>query len=260
MFCGRTDLSDEDAWPKWLRKVLPKQDYWPFISGITHSFTGEVTVEREWVKRKLETKVHEFCARECNNGWMSHLETKAIPVLTPMIQGQERVLNPSEQELVAFWAAKTAFTLERTTSHPVIPRRHYKLLYEQRTPPKGTYVFLASYLGQNHVSHESGLLRTDIRMAGLGPSIPMLNTKSYSATLLVGHLVLQVIGISEGDHVTLTAAAEAGEGRPRPMAFLPLWPFVSQETIWPPAAVLDDPGLYWFSRLPAIEIPSSFGA
>ena len=256
MFCGRSDLNAEDAWPKWLRKVLPEQD-WPFASGTTHPFTHEFVVEREWLKRKLEVRVREFCKNECNGGWMSRLEMAASPILTPMFQGQRRTLNPSQQKLVAFWATKTAFTLERTTSHPVIPRRQYELLYEEKAPLRGIYVFLASYLGRQLVSHESGPLRTDISVTEIGPSVPQVNTESYSATLLVGHLVLQVLRVSEGDHVALTALAEPGEGM-RKLPFIFLWPSTGAETIWPPAAVLDDAGLYRFSRLPAVETPGFF--
>lgn len=100
MFCGRPDLNAEVAWPKWLRKVLPQQDDWPFVGGTTHPFTDEVKVEREWLKRKLEVRVREFCKNECNGGWMSRLESAAIPILTPMIQGQRQFLGrPDDRPL-----------------------------------------------------------------------------------------------------------------------------------------------------------------
>lgn len=43
---------------------------------------------------------------------MSRLETAAMPVLTPLIKGQSRVLPTTESELLTRWFLKTVLMLE----------------------------------------------------------------------------------------------------------------------------------------------------
>lgn len=50
---------------------------------------------------------------ECNNGWMSALETEAMPILKPLIDGTTSLLSIADDEraIVAKWATKTAYVI-----------------------------------------------------------------------------------------------------------------------------------------------------
>jgi len=52
------------------------------------------------------------CA-DCNNGWMSALESAAAPILTPLIQGARNDLTPGDQRTLYRWLAKVAVAWER---------------------------------------------------------------------------------------------------------------------------------------------------
>ena len=50
----------------------------------------------------------------CNDGWMSHLEKDAMPILTPLGHGERRHLSEDDQRVLSFWAAKTVIVSEYT--------------------------------------------------------------------------------------------------------------------------------------------------
>src|SRR4051794_29583018 len=93
-FCGRYGkLSREDGWPRWFNRVLPR----PLAAGVAHNIIFEkdsiVRHERRRVVSHNTDKLPFFCERHCNNGWMSRLETAAMPLLTPLLYGQAALLS-----------------------------------------------------------------------------------------------------------------------------------------------------------------------
>jgi hypothetical protein len=61
--------------------------------------------------------------RDCNNTWMSRLESEAKPLLLPLIEGMLAggALSIDERRLLARWAFKTAFMIlagQKTNSVP----------------------------------------------------------------------------------------------------------------------------------------------
>jgi hypothetical protein len=59
----------------------------------------------------LDQQVNMPCG-PCNHGWMSRLETAVAPIVTPLIQGHDRVLTVAERTTVAAWVLKTAMVAE----------------------------------------------------------------------------------------------------------------------------------------------------
>jgi hypothetical protein len=81
----------------------------------------------------------------CNNGWMSELETAAIPVLKPLMHGTSKVtdLTRTQCALVARWTVKTAYMLNTASNYDLkIPAGHLSELHTNVHPvPKGVAVF-----------------------------------------------------------------------------------------------------------------------
>jgi hypothetical protein len=61
---------------------------------------------KKWTGHTINTTVRAFC-KSCNNGWMSDLESKAKPILEPMLTGTPKALGTSDQTLLATWVIKT---------------------------------------------------------------------------------------------------------------------------------------------------------
>src|SRR6516164_11512228 len=106
IFCGRADLSREHIWPEWahqfVRKPAPLGRYFkkqfasspnnPNIRG------GTVSKGRQGDVTAITLKV--VYGNHCNNGWMSRLETKAKPILVPLLTGNRIALSKYYQEVL----------------------------------------------------------------------------------------------------------------------------------------------------------------
>jgi hypothetical protein len=82
----------------------------------------------------LNNLVARVCA-DCNNGWMSHLEGQAKPMLIELIRNGKVVtdFNENERFILARWAFKTALTLNLGSNfYKNVPLVHYKTLYDEK--------------------------------------------------------------------------------------------------------------------------------
>ena len=115
VFCGCSDckISNEHAWPTWVRKLFPEGP--TAVSGFRgpHGQLGDIRfVARD---NTLGLKVNDVCKVACNAGWMEGLESSIRPIWTPSIRdGVPIVLPPAQQRVTARWALKTAMVLEFT--------------------------------------------------------------------------------------------------------------------------------------------------
>jgi hypothetical protein len=116
---------------------------------------------------KVPTVKTDKVCEDCNGHWMSDLETRASPLLTPMIPGEGRSLSIEEQAFIAVWGIKTDMTWQTSpTEFRATPLRDYKHLRLHRTPPPHTRVRLGRYAGSRFLAF------ADHNLAHLGPSAP----------------------------------------------------------------------------------------
>jgi hypothetical protein len=100
---------------------------------------------RLWAAAPFTTTTRAVC-HDCNTGWMSQLESKVKPILTPIILGRDYVLSPDDQTLVAAWCLKTSAMLDRSiggSATVIVPHLQYLML--GWTPPPVVRVVLATY-------------------------------------------------------------------------------------------------------------------
>ena len=137
IFCDSTPVTKEHAWPAWLVRQYRKRPL-QVSDARGHQRTT----------RGLDHSVRVVCAN-CNNGWMSDLETSAQPVVGGLVNGYQTALDAAQRAIVAAWAVKTAMVLERS-----LPREAgvYYLAEEcaafrvpPHEPPKDSFVRLAWY-------------------------------------------------------------------------------------------------------------------
>jgi hypothetical protein len=230
VFCGGTPVTLEHVWPRWVAAIL--------ADG------GPVQVERRglddepatWQQVSLEVTVRRVCA-VCNNGWLSELEQAAKPLLEPLILGGTQNLTPAELDTVALWCVKTALLFQFT--HPErrdAPDDHYPWLYEHRTPPPNTFVWIAGYAGTKWSSwymHQILGLRE--------PGGHDRGDRGYCATVTAGALVFQVIGIDAIPPVEIEKASENEQD------IAQVWPSKGTALKLPPPLMLDDASLPLFA-------------
>lgn len=130
VFCGAGDLTKEHVFPVWISKMLEP--------GVTVTTTIEQSgaPRQSFTNRLLRHTVKIVCY-QCNNNWMSRLETDVKPILSKMLfdLNYTTSLSEIEQNILAFWAQKTTLILGISTRPDyTIPKQFYESLYAKRSP------------------------------------------------------------------------------------------------------------------------------
>lgn len=143
-FCDAQRVTREHGWPQWIKRTVPAPP-----KRVVHVARGETLAPRRRVGPSFDFVAKCACA-DCNNGWMANLEGEGKPILLPLIRGETRVLDGSEQVTLTRWALKTAMVLE--FSHPkglaIPPTDRQKL--REGTLPEHAQVWVALYNGTNN--------------------------------------------------------------------------------------------------------------
>jgi hypothetical protein len=152
-------MTKEHAWPQWLgqgEQVEPTQT--TRTIGFGRSADDAMTEAPNRVVIKpgsvLTARIREVCA-DCNNGWMSRLEEEVRPLLQRLWQPSYpfgvTTFSAREAEIVATWAAKTAWVRERVTDPDSTPTAQMREeLMVRQMPPDFTSVWIARHQGQSN--------------------------------------------------------------------------------------------------------------
>jgi hypothetical protein len=116
IFCGGSALSKEHVWADWIADYVPRTFYKSeHLVETMRSVPGSQPVERKVTKGPLHNngdpasrKLRVVC-ENCNNGWMSSIQTQAKPILVLLIKGEPWQLDLNAQVILSSWA--TMFTL-----------------------------------------------------------------------------------------------------------------------------------------------------
>ncbi len=239
VFCGKPANSREHIWPDWVRELFGVAD------PVTHerTSTDELNPPVSFDAPPFTLRVRRVC-KPCNNEWMSDLEVAAKPYAERMIVGEPCELSDEAQRIIATWCFKTVAMFQFT--HPAnisIPASHYEHLYRERLPPPLTHVRLARV----------GILSADRQTVHV-PSVSTYQHHSfdatlsgglladgYGATLSIGQLVFQVVGLHGED------AEDFVLRTPNEYFLTPIWPRRAL-CRWPPRFAFNEEALLHFGR------------
>jgi len=140
LFCKSSKLTKEHIWPVWIRDLFPTQDY---DAARRSRFTG---VDKTWKQSTIDRTCRCVCG-PCNNGWMSEIETRVRPALTPLLLGRVPELGKGNQRRLAVWACLRFYILESSTDSNFVPYSSpaERLMFRtnhQRIPTGNTIVWL----------------------------------------------------------------------------------------------------------------------
>jgi len=227
LFCGSTGvkLPKEHAYPRWLERALN-------IQG-TITYSGGQPTER--TGHKLDLEVRDVC-RDCNGGWMHDLEHAFRAVMIRPLNGFGPVtLHQPEQKVIALWAVKTWFMLERALPHlradkAIEAQPHlFRYLFENGEPPPNAQVWLGAVNARpaNLVSFVA------TRWVGEPPNPPV----GIAGIFSVGCVLFWVyFPVTKWGALTLDQYALGLPEAFQPF-FLEIWPEKIEEISWPPPSV-----------------------
>ena len=153
-----------------------------------------------WGTNMLDAEVKRFCA-ECNNGWMSDLESEAQPILGPLILGHSARLTEHDQNVLARWTFKTVLACDfmyadraeaKSWNTPIPPKTYHDFFESRRPPSPDAIIWMAGYDG-DRVAQVARYGRGFSRDKDSPPT-----TFGYATTLGVGGVVFQVLGWLSG--------------------------------------------------------------
>jgi hypothetical protein len=228
LFCDNNSGSREHLWPKWIHERI---DFGPL--KMDRYGKDQVIIPDP------EITVKSVCG-VCNNGWMSDLEAKNIPVIGSMLNDIAITLDRQQQTSVSQWVIKTAMMLDSTRPKAGSPRFYQKnqcvLLRENLTIPANTGI----WIGRIETKHLLGL-GTDYRT--LRPDTLEPNIHSTIATFVAGHFVAQAI---TQRLYPKFADTEMPELRPKEADWdsylIRIWPIGRDSIMWPPKSSFTNGG------------------
>src|ERR1700694_3884671 len=80
-FCRGGPITIEHVFPQWLAELLPKNK--PVVGVLGDPMENRIVRTSAGVAYDAQAKA---VCRRCNNGWMSDLETEAMPLIRPMLK------------------------------------------------------------------------------------------------------------------------------------------------------------------------------
>lgn len=224
LFCGHPRTSREHILARWIGRSLTGL----VPPGLTIQFAHESAEPDGTPRRTKRAKgtayfTRAFCRDECNGGWMSRLEDAVKPVLEPMLHGRlPTTLSVADQQLLAFWATKTAFAFQTQEGRETTWARpeDFRALYAEQGPLAESQV----WLGAREVGHAAFYRGHSVR---LGDS-DRAAVDGFGVVLTVGFAVFWVL-VPYLPGVGLRLTGEAA------MATKPIWPGLGRPVVWPPA-------------------------
>lgn len=221
MFCGNKVSTVEDAWPLWLMTRFPSSD-----KARTY---GEIGVRSigDWPTPKPRFRVKRLC-KDCNNGWMSRLESKAKPILESILDQQRFAIDPSAQLTIARWATKTAMVFETIDSNRnwFYGKSERLQMCETQTIPQRTSVWIAECVDHPNIYSAAKDLWTSPNNTGV---------HAFATTMCFGSLALQVASIRVPPEIPADIAVtyDVSNGL-WDQTLVQVWPANPNPLSWPP--------------------------
>lgn len=152
---------------------------------------------------RFNITVRQVCGT-CNHGWMSDLENTSKELLVPLILGARTTpLSVPEQKRLATWGYKTAImtALAYPEDERFVPAEDYRLFYEHRKPPDGTFMWIGAVAadldGKTYAAGFSRSQRLDFWKSDGSP----VEGHGYRITFSVVALVFEVMRDPHGGKV-----------------------------------------------------------
>jgi hypothetical protein len=162
IFCEGTRLTKEHVWPNWLGNYLSRDaPYTLHTTSFGKIADGNVTHGIRIDKRRTgdpKSRKLRIVCRDCNNGWMSRLQTECKSFLPSYIAGEWPGLDNAQQQQLAAWA--TMFTMVCEFADPrtrATPRVQHEEFKQTKVPPEGWKIWIAPVVegwkdGPNHLA------------------------------------------------------------------------------------------------------------
>jgi hypothetical protein len=204
------------------------------------SLTSTVYPERSDFVRRMRVgdfhnrKLRIVCA-QCNNRWMSMLQTKVKPLLLPLIQGEVSILDVKAQELLAAWIAMTVMVAEYFEERVSTTYGDRIYLRRAKKPSDRWKIFVGHFVRggwKPHLIHHTFLITSPthhLKRNQSGTHMPNTQTTAFTVGQLYIFAASSPTDVFEQWRVTADGAGK----------LMQIWPISRNILGWPPATLTD---------------------
>ncbi len=198
IFCGaQGNISKEHFWPEWLAPHIAQAAKSRRISGLLASEGKQPQQLRSFSERdgSVLTKKFRVVCKNCNNGWMSQMESAVKPTLIALINRSKLALSSKDTQILALWVSVKTIVGEYATENTALTiLDDRRLVSTDNTIPE----YFRIFVGYHSLQAQAGYQRhsTTLSTNALGPNPPLPNsiTRNIQATcFLVEPLVFYVV-------------------------------------------------------------------
>jgi hypothetical protein len=179
---------------------------------------------------------------KCNNGWMSRMEVKRGPLIGNLLADISMPLDMGQQMSIAEWALKCAMVIDagRVGERFFRPDESHEFK-KSRAIPNGTGVWIGRFAGSSLSAINGGATLQDMDGKTLADF--------HVFTMLVGHLVMQVLSIHERPgHQIRTINLAAANSQDWSLLLRQIWPTIKKIS-WPPPLSFSNYGAHPYGEL-----------
>jgi hypothetical protein len=228
LFCPNRAGTLEDIWPLWVIKSVGADPVSP-----TEFWNTVNAPPLRWPGPKFTTK--KFC-RNCNNGWMSRLESAVRRTMGGLINDIAMELDAEQQRALALWAVKTAMVIEgvKQAKNGFYTPEERSAFRQTLVPPMQTAVWLGRCTQSNNLHGEARKLHVS------NPTATNPLEDGCATTFVIGRLVMQVLSVKRKPnamHGSLRLRMRSG---PWDKKLVQIWPVENQRVVWPPPESFSD--------------------
>jgi len=217
-----------------------------FVWASLQPATGEVATGR---MKSINRTVKAVCA-DCNNGWMSVLETEVQPLLSGIIKhGESMYLSRRDQRKLAAYTFKNAVIANylNTTREPFFSRAARERFRASRLIPSIVTAWFAALSASTFMGLNYGYVLGIQQRNEYGP---WNDLELYAYTFAIGHLVLQLSAFRFADlaHRGITLSGPPPQDMFWNDYSVPFWPITNGTVRWPPVQYLSEQSLSRYAR------------
>lgn len=253
IFCGSDNkLTNEHVFSNWTHALLGPRPFGSSTSRIAKEYLDkpEDSLMLKFPGQIRDWQVKCVCGgtqQSCNGGWMKDIDDAAIPIMSPMIRGEETRLTTSDQHLIASWAALKVMVAEydKVNFTAATHHTHRKKLWKSGTPPtKGWGVWIGHYERKTWRAQwvSRPMLNLSAAQHSRRNSISPTYFNQNATTQILGKMLIHVIH-APIPHVIDGWRFTTPKGNPTFGAVYKIWPPQGDASIkWPPRALTDADG------------------
>jgi len=246
IFCRSHDkLTSEHIFGEWTKRYLPKTHNKHDFQDVKVPLPGV----HEYSQKKIRagdpilSHVRVVCG-SCNSGWMSDLQNRAIPVLTPLFEGRFENLDVAAQTTLAAWSAMATMTSEFLARDPqkiVVTQAERWWLKDNLTAPSNWRIWIGRYKRKTWGGQWVRVtlpIRTAEEIQN-GEISDLRTPNIQTVTFIVGELYVTVLSAPQHLHeiVDLWDWRTAARARNR---LQQIWPIMHLSVLGAPPPITDD--------------------